>query len=637
MWADNETTTDLLGFRVHADLVRSIVTDRSLLPVTIGIFGDWGSGKTSVMRMVQEDLEQLENRQGSAEVAPPNEIPPENIACLYFNGWLFEGYDDAKSAILSTIIQQLEEHQKFGAKVKESAGSLLKSINWMRLARMGFEEVALPATAAYLTGGATSIIQQGKKLMESGEKNLEEGDLELGELVDVDTAGSVTTGVRTFRERFGEMLESAGIEALVVLIDDLDRCSPERIVANLEAIKLFLSVDRTAFVIGADPRIVRHAISQVYGPDDIQSEADEYASQTDVVTDYLEKVIQVPYRLPRLSPAEVETYMSLLFCERHLEESSFESLLEAYRDHRETDRYSVFGYGAINDAYDEALPESIAESLSFCSKAAPLITEGLKGNPRQVKRFLNTFVLRKKLARVANLENIRDSVLVKLMILEYAHPTQFNQLYEWQSAEKGHPEKLEQLEEELDDTGELDEEDARKVHQDWGGTFIRRWIQMEPRLSDVDLRDYFWVARDRLQTVLSDASMVPPVVRQAAEHLLSGNTTREKEATNLLDEFDSDEEAALVELVKDHAIRHPEEGDGFTALINLVEEGVPGSVEGLRRALKTSPPAQLPPSLGPRIVMLLKSDRDLESRLEPELENLRNSDERIGRALSSSS
>jgi len=589
--------------------------------------------------MVQEDLEQPENRQGSTEVAPASEIPSGNIACLYFNGWLFEGYDDAKSAILSTIIQQLKDHQKFGAKVKESAGSLLQSINWMRLARMGFKEVALPATAAYLTGGASlvpSIIQQGKKLLESGEKKLEEGDLKLEELVDADTASSVPAGVRTFRERFGEMLEEAGIEALVVLIDDLDRCSPERIVANLEAIKLFLSVDRTAFVIGADPRIVRHAISQVYGPDEIQEEADEYASQTDVVTDYLEKVIQVPYRLPRLSPAEVETYMSLLFCERHLEESSFESLLEAYRDHRETDRYSVFGYGAINDAHDEALPESLAESLSFCSKAAPLITEGLKGNPRQVKRFLNTFVLRKKLARVANLENIRDNVLVKLMILEYAHPTQFNQLYEWQSAEKGHPEKLEQLEEELGDTGELDEEGAREVHQDWGGTFIRRWIQMEPMLSDVDLRDYFWVARDRLQTVLSDASMVPPIVRQAAEDLLSGNSGREQQAKNLLDDFDSDEEAALVELVEDHAKRHPDDKSGFAALMSLVEGGVPGSIEGLRNALNSSPPAQIPPAVGAQIQLHMKSDSDFQSQIESELERLRSSDTRIGRALSDS-
>ena len=50
MWPDNETSTDLIGFKVHADLIREVVTDLSMLPVTIGIFGDWGGGKTSIMK-----------------------------------------------------------------------------------------------------------------------------------------------------------------------------------------------------------------------------------------------------------------------------------------------------------------------------------------------------------------------------------------------------------------------------------------------------------------------------------------------------------------------------------------------------------------------------------------------------------
>ncbi len=53
MWADNETTDDLLGFRVHSDLIQSVVTDPSLLPVVLGVFGDWGSGKSSIMKMLQ--------------------------------------------------------------------------------------------------------------------------------------------------------------------------------------------------------------------------------------------------------------------------------------------------------------------------------------------------------------------------------------------------------------------------------------------------------------------------------------------------------------------------------------------------------------------------------------------------------
>jgi len=79
MWADNETDEDLLGFQLHTDLIRSVVTDAGLLPVTVGLFGDWGSGKSSVMRMLRRDL-----------------ANDPSIAVIYFNGWQFEGYDDAK-------------------------------------------------------------------------------------------------------------------------------------------------------------------------------------------------------------------------------------------------------------------------------------------------------------------------------------------------------------------------------------------------------------------------------------------------------------------------------------------------------------------------------------------------------------
>jgi hypothetical protein len=67
MWSDNETTDDLLGFQVHADLVRSVVTDPKMLPVTIGVFGDWGGGKTSIMKMLERDLDPEHWAEGSPE------------------------------------------------------------------------------------------------------------------------------------------------------------------------------------------------------------------------------------------------------------------------------------------------------------------------------------------------------------------------------------------------------------------------------------------------------------------------------------------------------------------------------------------------------------------------------------------
>jgi predicted KAP-like P-loop ATPase len=57
------------------------------MPVVLGVFGDWGGGKSSIMRMVDQNL---------------NAKQDDNVACLYFNGWMFEGYEDAKTALLSS-------------------------------------------------------------------------------------------------------------------------------------------------------------------------------------------------------------------------------------------------------------------------------------------------------------------------------------------------------------------------------------------------------------------------------------------------------------------------------------------------------------------------------------------------------
>lgn len=641
MWPDNETTLDLLGFKVHADLLRSVVLDSTLLPVTIGVFGDWGGGKTSVMKMLQQSLAPDTYEKGSSE-----REQVEKIACLYFNGWLFEGYDDAKAALLSSVLLQLGAHKRFGPKTRDSISSLLESVNWMRLARLGFSEVALPAVLAYLTGGVSlvpSIVNSARDVLGGGDVVDEqdkasgkvEGKLSWEDIVKNESKVSGPMDVRTFRQRFSQMINDSNIESLVILIDDLDRCSPQRIIDNLEAIKLFLSVDRTAFVIGADPRIVRHAIATVYKPSEIETVTSGYESQTDVVTDYLEKVIQVPYHLPRLSPSEVETYIALLFCQKYLPNDKFKHIHQTLQEHRIVDRYTVFGSGAINASLDGNLPTELTQSLSFCAATAPLITEGLKGNPRQVKRFLNAFVLRKQLAQIANLVNIKDAILVKLMVLEYAHPNQFNQLFRWQAAQDGLPNELKRLEETLcPPEGSVDNETgAKEIDPDWATTTMRRWVVMEPSLSDVDLRDYFWIARDRLQSTLSDVSLVPPVVRRITEDMLSGNFGRQTKGIGVVKELDSDEISMLIELLTRHVVRHPAQKEGFDALRLLTEEDVPGSAEALASVLSNSLASTIPPAVGVDIQTLLKAKPKLNDIFEPVLSRLRRTDTKIAAAI----
>lgn len=395
VWQDNETEIDLLGFDVHADLIRSVITDQSVLPVTVGVFGDWGGGKSSIMKMLLKEL--------SNEEAYPD------VVCLYFNGWTFEGYEDAKSALLTSILIQLGEHKKFGPKTKDWVVKLLKRVKWMELGKVAVKTVGVQLAVAAMTGGIGAVpaaaAAVGSAMVSSvgGKKDERDSDeraeINWSDLIDADTSKPDVMSVRKFRDEFEKMLAKTGISALIVLIDDLDRCLPERLIETLEAIKLFVAVPRTAFVIGADPRIVRHAISTRY----VKRQLEHSVETTDVrreeeglVQDYLEKLIQVPYQLPRLSPSEIETYINLLACEKLLEAKLVPAMLSAWRSTRAQNIYAPFTAEAIQKAIPSGsqLPRALKEQLDWSKAVATVITDGLKGNPRQVKRMLNAMSLR---------------------------------------------------------------------------------------------------------------------------------------------------------------------------------------------------------------------------------------------------
>ena len=649
MWSDNETTEDLLGFRVHAGLIHSIVTNPKMLPVTIGIFGDWGSGKTSVMRMLEESFA-CDNHGGNSE----KQAKDERVACLYFNGWLFEGYDDAKSAILSSILLQLGEHVRIGPKIRDGVVSLLKSVDYMRLVKLGLQTG--PMLAALISGGEIPIPNlvstvdlfnnkegEGSESVESqeaatDEKN-EEEKTDLKDLIVANKAAVAPLEMRLFRDQFSKLVAKCDIDTLVVLIDDLDRCSPERIIDNLEAIKLFLNVEQTAFVIGADPRIVRHAIATRYNSKEIQEQDGLEIGGDRLVLDYLEKLIQIPYHLPRLSPTEVESYMVLLFCLRDLEEEDAKKCLDAFDSLRALDRYSVFGYANVREALEgQKVPESLFQSLAFCATSAPLITEGLKGNPRQVKRFLNAFTLRKQLAEVAKIEHIHDEVLVKLMVLEYGHPIEYRQLYEWQTVGEGFPKQIQDLESIiLFSNKDTDSEKIPKKEKDipeiptgWNTPFMQNWIEMEPSLSNVDLRDYYWISRDKLQSEFSGISMAPPIVRRILEGLISSNSGKHNAAVEGAVDLLQDDRSSLLVLLEEHAHRHPDQKPGYDALQALIEKDIEEAVDILIRVLDRCPVRSIPATVGLTLIQLAERNSELEKILQPTIYRLAGTKSGIG-------
>ena len=65
MWSDNETGEDLLGYQVHASLLKDVILDKEMLPTSIGIFGNWGAGKSSLMLLLQKEIDEWVSTSGT--------------------------------------------------------------------------------------------------------------------------------------------------------------------------------------------------------------------------------------------------------------------------------------------------------------------------------------------------------------------------------------------------------------------------------------------------------------------------------------------------------------------------------------------------------------------------------------------
>lgn len=559
MWADNETEEDLLGFEVHANLIENLVKDEGILPTTIGVFGDWGSGKSSIMKILNKNLSKS-----------------DKIIPLYFNGWVFEGYDDAKAALIESILKQLEDNTLLKEDIKDRIKNLLSKVDYFRLAKLGFK-----GAMAFSSHGMTLIpdlINKIQEVTENPEKLVNvklDGIKEL--LKNEEKEKDSIKFVREFREEFTKTINAIGDKVLVIMIDDLDRCSPERIIDSLEAIKLFLNVEKTAFVIGADPRIVEHAIELKYS-----NISTDNTNIKQLSKDYLEKIIQLPYNLPKLSDIEVKTYLSLLFSKKYLDKNSFENVITKFKEFREKDRYSYFDLNKL----DISIPELLQDQLKILPQISLLVTKNLKGNPRQIKRFLNAFLLRKKLAEVSNLtSDFNDSVLVKLMVLEYMDLDMFKKIYQWQVEQNGYSKELEEFENRFKEGENLNSEYSK-----WETDIMRIWITSEPSLTRVDLRDYFWLSRDKLESTIDSSILIPPIVKQVYSNFKNAASIRIKIniLENLDDKIDSTNLEFLYKYILQEFNKDMKEDRNYEFIMYLVKYDKNGAINILMEMLNKS-------------------------------------------------
>ena len=519
MWSDIETSKDLLGYTVHAELLKKIIMEPSNLPVTIGLYGDWGCGKSSTLKILQEKIEKDADSK-------------ENTIVVYFDGWSFESFDDAKMALIQGIVEKLESNTSItkeciGA-VRQLAKTVKEKIFSMRTLLWSVKNIVAPAALTYTTGGLTILpsLLSFFESYNSDEKKKELADALTGKDAETFLKKALNThinadqfsAVREFRESFCELIEATGKERIVILIDDLDRCLPQHIIDNLEAIKLFLNVEKTAFIIAADQNIVSNAIMRQYGEKlGIQKRGE---SERSIGEDYMDKFIHIPYTIPKLSDQEVESYVTLLLCESVLSQSDFQTIHNDFQKYIIEHKFEGYGWNNIKEMQGVKENKDLAGIVAFMAHCTTSISHSLYRNPRLIKRFLNAFEIRFQLLQLSgNLSETNKYLLLKLMLLEISHSNLFGQLNRWTIESKGFSPEIKELEQQA----AIDKIDVEN-YKDWNSKDVKELLTMEPFFSSCDLREIYWVSRDKLIDGMGGTTLIPERIKKLLKIIYSADT-----------------------------------------------------------------------------------------------------------------
>ena len=518
LWSDEPSPVDLLAFGAVAETAVEAVLDNALDPIALGISGPWGSGKSTVLKLIESELAERDDVNAD-----------EQILVIETDPWRYDPDVGAKATLILEVLNALAVELKKHGGVSEEVGSALKKlakrVNWMKALKLA----ARSSITLQLPGidDLSSLVNEGG-VEDPEPRNLDE-----------------------FRQDFAELLANENLSHLrrvVVLVDDLDRCLPNTVVDTLETMRLFLSVPKMSFVIAADEDRVADALRDRYPADNgSERDAEEPARL------YLHKIVQTTLRLPALSRFDTEAYLLLLFLqirvEEQLTETQFKQVVEGCTELR-------IAAGTIDSI---KIPEGldVAAEMQFAARLTPILYEKLRGSPRRIKRFLNDLNVRSSIAERRGIE-LDDSVVAKLMVLELLLPNEFETVLDWLArgelrsqlarlgkiASRSTPTEKPDLAKDQESVGGTSQkprskngqltsvkpDDESEKDESFADNLVR-WAKLPPSLEDVDLSPYLHLAASFVGTPLIDSGL-PERLRDVAANLLSSSRVAQKSVSD---------------------------------------------------------------------------------------------------------
>ena len=430
IYGDSPTTEDSLGFDKYAKVLLNLIEDsKDKTPLTIGIHGSWGSGKTSLMKMLEMRL---------------NDKNDDTFKLIWFNAWAYGGDEPIGLALLHQILIEFEKEKKQENKINllESSSKLLTDVALRKTMGITFEEA----------------------------NNFFKSSIEIKSTLRAD-----------FETSIDECLQN---RRLVVFIDDLDRCLPEKTIEILETIKIFLDVPKCIYVIGVAKEVIEQAIEVRY-----KSKGQDILN---IGKDYMEKIIQIPFTLPPIKEENMEKYIN---------------------------------------------------SLNITGKEkgyVKIVAKSSESNPRKVKMFLNTLRVRQSIAEIAGLK-INLELFAKFFVIEYVFPEFYRDVVKYKRQNILY--KLEQLMQKNPDdelhTELKNSKILKKYHEDED---LSNLLNNEPFFNNLDIDPYIYLS----EIEVTDSYEKTHFDEYYIKELMSGDHIRQVNAVeNIKRNPDSDKQKII--------------------------------------------------------------------------------------------
>ncbi len=501
------------------------------MPISIGVFGDWGAGKSTILELTAKALEKEE----------------QDYIQIHFDAWTFQGYDDAKAALLETIAAQLVKAAKDDKELLAKALDFAKRIDKVRF--MGLVAEGAAAISGMPTFGAIQsffgwasdaadddldfedIQKDGKELEKLGHKT--KG------IVKAKKKLSPPKEISEFRKSYLSLLEAFD-KPVIVYVDNLDRCSPVNTISTLEAIRLFLFLPNTAFVVAADPDMIRLAIPHVHK-----------GASTRHQTDYLDKLIQIPVHVPKPGVAEVRAYLTMLIAQdKKIPPNTFEKIREDLEKSLKLAwKQEQISVDSLLENCDLANKTELREEFKVAEQLAQIMAESanISGNPRIVKRLLNQVRMRKKTAHRRGM-SLDERAITKLVIFERCMGVQATKkLYELIDAEQGKPSLIAAME-----NSEI-KFDSDSYPEEWKHDliFLDKWSRLKPQFTGVDLTAAAYLSRQNIP-MGSINSVMSGAAQRLLEGLIKQRTRTSNATTKLLESTITEEYVSVMDGLIEH-------------------------------------------------------------------------------------